>query len=107
MAVSLSTVSVPCIEVIRRSAMVSLWLLLLLLLDQHLRLTPGRQARPKAGARRTLDRQRPRSRAAKQSDELAAFQLVKWHSVAHQPGPNTKVSNWGGSVSRYGGFFNS
>src|SRR5262249_43320192 len=53
-------------------------------------------------------RERPRRRrTAEHRDEIAPFQLVKWHSVARQLGPNTKLSNWGGSVSRYGGFFNS
>jgi hypothetical protein len=39
---------------------------------------------------------RPRSRrAAEQRDELAAFQLIEWHSVPCQREPGCKISNSG------------
>src|SRR5215470_7482980 len=51
-------------------------------------------------------RERPRGRrAAEQRDEVAPFYLIEWHSIPHQPGPNTRISNWPGSVRGYSGRF--
>jgi hypothetical protein len=36
---------------------------------------------------------RPRSRAAKQWNELAAFQMIELHSISHQPEPECRISN--------------
>src|SRR5262249_4656962 len=42
-------------------------------------------------------RERPSGRrATEQRDELASFQLIKWHSVPCQPGPDCRISNGGG-----------
>src|SRR5437660_1823696 len=49
---------------------------------------------PKLARRLRSDGSWPRSRrAAEQRDEVAASQLVKWHSVPHQPGPDYRISN--------------
>ena len=37
-------------------------------------------------------RDRPRSRAAEQRDELAAFQLIELHLVPHDPGAHNRIS---------------
>jgi hypothetical protein len=44
--------------------------------------------------------ERDRRRAAEQRDELASMKLVEWHPIPHQQGPNTRISNWPGSVRR-------
>src|SRR4029450_9112835 len=48
-------------------------------------------------------RARPRGRrAAENRDELAPFQLIKLHASPRQPGPDYRITNWRGSVRRYG-----
>src|SRR5262249_16461082 len=34
-------------------------------------------------------------------DELAPFQLIELHFGSRQPGPDCRISNWRGSVSRF------